>query len=68
MSSWPREMPPMVRFRLMEEMAGTWMDPLAVAVGTRTLELEPVKPDEGVGRRGGGGFFVTEESPMVMIS
>ena len=30
-------------------------------------DCTPVKPVEGVGRRG-GGFLVTGESPMVMIS
>ena len=42
-------------------------------LGVRTTDrcgayyCKPVKPVEGVGRRG-GGFLVTGESPMVMIS
>ena len=54
------------RALLVEEIAGTWIEPVAVAVGMRTCDCKPVKPVEGVGRRG-GGFLVTGESPMVMI-
>ena len=49
------------------EIAGTWMEPVAVAVGIRTCDCKPVKPVEGVERRG-GGFLVMGESPMAMIS
>ena len=35
----------------MVEIAGTWMEPVAVAVGMRTCDCKPVKSVESVGGR-----------------